>query len=215
MHWVDRGPEPTELDAIRRSLTQRWVAYYGDGVGSRPRDARWREFHNALGSAFASLCGYCEEIDRGEVDHFQPVSKFPQLVYQWSNWVFSCHNCNLIKSDKWPDGGYVNPCAEDESEWPERFFGFNTTNGEIIPKAGISAEHQQKALQTIHDLALNASHHLRERTYILYSIRRSLLISIRDSDEEQAYLARIVDRTSPLSSIARTLLDELGFEVEE
>lgn len=121
----------------------------------------------------------------------------------------------MNKSNKWPDNGYIDPCAEDESERPERFFDFNTANGEIIPKPNIPAGHQQKALIMINDLALNDPYHLKIRTYILYNIKQYLDISIADSEEEQAYLSTIINRTSPLSSIVRALLDDLGFDIDE
>lgn len=215
MHWVDRGPEPDELENIRLSLTQSWIDHYRDGVGQRPNDAKWRDFRNALCVAFASLCAYCEETDRGEVDHFKPVSRFPSLVYEWSNWIFSCHNCNMNKSNKWPDNGYIDPCTEDESERPERFFDFNTANGEIIPKPDIPAWHQQKALTMINDLALNDSYHLKIRTYILRIARNFLYILDQDPEKAQENLSMIIDRTSPLSSIVRALLDDLGFDIDE
>lgn len=215
MHWVDRGAEPTELEAIRLRFTPGWVTYYQDGVGGRPGDARWRQFRGTLSRAFAGLCAYCEETDRGEVDHFRPVSKFPQLVYEWTNWLFACHNCNMVKSNQWPDDGYINPCAEDESERPERFFVFDTTDGKMIPNPDLSAGNRQKAQQMINDLDLNASHHIKERTYMLILIERSLLSLTENSDAEQEYLSRVIDRTSPLSSIARAFLAERGFIIDD
>ena len=87
-HWVDRGPEPDGLSVIRSRFKQRWIDHYQNGVGNRPTDARWREFHPALSRAFSGLCAYCEEPDKGEVDHFRPSSKFPHLVYEWTKLDF-------------------------------------------------------------------------------------------------------------------------------
>ena len=119
MHWVDRGPEPASLSQVRERYTPRWIAYYRDDVGARPTDSYWRDFHDDLSQVFFNLCAYCEEICRGEVDHFRPKSRFPEQVYQWSNWVLACHDCNLWKSDKWPTGGYVDPCAKTAAARPE------------------------------------------------------------------------------------------------
>ena len=134
MHWVDRGPEPQELKAIRSRYTARWVKYYGDGDGSKPGDFLWRRFHVQLRGVFLGLCAYCEECCRGEVEHFRRKSRFPKLVYQWSNWLFVCHDCNHMKGEKWPQGGYVNPCARSQSAWPETFFDFDTLTGEILQR---------------------------------------------------------------------------------
>ena len=97
MHWVDRGPEPTGLGAIRGRYTPRWIGYYRNGVGNRPTDSRWRDFRKYLGQRFHLQCGYCESICEGQVDHFQPKSRFPELVYEWSNWIFACSACNQAK----------------------------------------------------------------------------------------------------------------------
>ena len=85
MHWVDRGPEPDGLAAVRLGRTNGWVAHYQNGVYNRPNDSEWRRFSDKLSEAFSGICGYCEERTAGEVDHFRPISRFPSLVYEWSN----------------------------------------------------------------------------------------------------------------------------------
>ncbi len=215
MHWVNRGQEPSRLEAIRSQFTPRWVEYYPSRSGSRPTDTRWRDFHNDLSRAFHGLCAYCEEPDKGEVDHFRPVSRCPNLVYEWTNWVFACHNCNQSKSNKWPSDGYIDPCAEEESERPEYFFDFNTTNGRLIPKESITIMNQQKTRQMIDDLNLNATHHLQMRLYSLDLIKSKLNDMIEDSHEGQAFLNSISDRDSLLSSLARALLEEHDFVIDD
>ena len=129
MHWVDRGEEPIGLKDVRRRFTSEWVDRHRSGTGNRPTP-RWGEFREELGSKFHDLCGYCEEITPGEIDHFKPLSKFPDLVYEWSNWIFACNTCNSrFKKHKWPEQGFVDPCAEALSERPERFFDFDLMTG--------------------------------------------------------------------------------------
>ena len=71
---------------------------------------------------------------RATVDHFKPLSRFPELAYAWSNWIFSCYRCNSDnKQDKWPASGYVDPSAADEREQPQRYFDYDVLTGEIIP----------------------------------------------------------------------------------
>jgi hypothetical protein len=78
------------------------------------------------------------------------------LAYEWANWVFSCHACNVEnKGDKWPDSGYVDPCAADVSECPEQYFDYDEDTGEIVPKNGLSGTDRRKASATIQDLGLN------------------------------------------------------------
>lgn len=165
MRWVDRGPEPPELVGYRRNFTQEWVDYYSHRTGEEP-PAYWARFRPELGRRFSRLCGYCERRcdlaadvgDRSEtVDHFRPRSRFPQLTYEWSNWIFSCRQCNVEhKQDKWPADGYVDPCAVNTSERPELFFEYDDSTGEVKPKLGIELAAHRKAQRTIVDLGLNS-----------------------------------------------------------
>ena len=215
MHWVDRGPEPARLAEIRLRRTQRWVSHYTDGVGQKPTDADWRRFHEELRVVFSGLCAYCEEIDKGEIDHFKPKSDFPHLVYEWTNWVFACHNCNQSKLDKWLPGGYVYPCAEDLSEHPENFFAFNTLTGKLKPKADIYENKRQKAQKTIDDLCLNAWYHVKKRMEWLDFLSRHLDLLIGDYQAEDEFISKVSDRGYELSSIARSLLTERDFIIDD
>jgi hypothetical protein len=48
-------------------------------------------------------CAYCGiRVDREEIDHFLPKSKFPYLSYCYDNYIFSCHTCNQKKGDFYP-----------------------------------------------------------------------------------------------------------------
>ena len=90
------------------------------------------------------------------VDHFRPLSRYPALAYQWSNWIFSCRRCNGDnKEDKWPASGYADPSATDEQERPDRYFGYDSDTGDIIPNPGLPSEARERALRTIDDLGLN------------------------------------------------------------
>lgn len=213
MHWVDRGPEPDGLEAVRSKYTQGWVEWRQLGTGSRP-SSRWRQFRGDLNAVFSGLCGYCEELTEGDVDHFRPVSKYPNLVYEWPNWVLACQYCNRSKSDKWPDDGYVDPCATVESERPENFFHFDTFTGDIIAKAGISPENSAKARQMIEDLKLNAPYHVDTRKERIFFVRNFLSRVAADSEEEQEFLEHITNPGFSLPSITSVILEELGYIVE-
>ena len=165
MRWIDRGPEPGGVQGYARQYTQGWVEYFRDRIGERPSDSYWREFRELLGSRSRKICWYCERLcqwDADEagrvptVDHFRPLSRYPELAYHWSNWIFSCRRCNgENKGDKWPASGYVDPSAADERERPERHFDYDAETGEIIPMPGLSSEARERALRTIDDLGLN------------------------------------------------------------
>ena len=120
------------------------------------------------------------------VDHFRPLNRFPELAYQWSNWVFSCHRCNESKGGDWIDWGYVNPGASDDEDRPERFLDYDAATGEIIPIRGLPSEARKRALRTIDDLGLNK---LDVRYYRLHWTRQFLEDWQALPNEERSALA--------------------------
>lgn len=212
MHWVDRGPEPHGLEEVRTSYTTGWVFHYCDDGAEKPSDSLWTRFRDDLRSRFHGICGYCEEETApGTLDHFRPKSKFPKLVYEWSNWVFACQPCNQSKGDKWPDDGYVDPCACLMSERPENFFDFDLDTGSILPGSLLSAERRSKSRKTIDEIGLNDSEHLKKRLAQI-ELAKSLLSFLADTphpDIEQ-YARRLTDRDHELSSVTRQAINEYG-----
>ena len=166
MRWVDRGPEPDGVAHYARQHTQGWMDYYqnrvdGLPVNEEPSDSRWREFRPVLASRTNNNCWYCERQCREvggwapTVDHFRPRSRFPQLVYAWSNWIFSCQRCNEIKNNNWPESGYIDPCAADMMECPEQYFDYETDTGKIVARNGLSDTARNRAWNTIDGLGLS------------------------------------------------------------
>ena len=201
MHWVDRGPAPEELAGIHASNTARWVQYYENQSGTKPTDSYWRRFRSDLDRVFSSICAYCEEFCRGEVDHFRPKSRYPGLVYEWSNWLFVCHDCNHAKLEKWPPGGYVDPCAKSEQARPERWFTFDLLTGELIPREDLTAYRRIKAQKMVTDLDLNGRHHLKERAVRLLLLSALENPSINEiPDELKEFFSNVEEARSTLAS---------------
>ena len=163
MRWVDRGPEPNEVEEYRRRYTPAWVEHVCKGMGQRGPDLEnhWRDFRAELSSRFYGKCGYCERLcdatgSAPTVDHFRPKSKCPKLTYKWSNWIFSCRRCNDKKADRWPGSGFVDPCAVPLDERPENYFEIDLCTGEIVVKPGLPEAATRKAQNTIDCIGLNA-----------------------------------------------------------
>lgn len=202
MRWIDRGPEPDGVHEYDRQFTQGWIEYFRDRVGERPSDSHWGQFRGMLGERSGGNCWYCERRcmrdaeDTGKsptVDHFRPLNRYPELAYQWANWVFSCRRCNEdYKGGEWPEAGYVDPSAAEERERPERYFDFDTATGEIIPIPGLNSEARVRALRTIDDLGLNE---VDVRFYRLDWIRRFVADSQEFPIEELVALAEFQERT--------------------
>lgn len=77
---------------------------------------------------FKGLCGYCGKNgvglrERFHVDHFVPQKWDKGRIKDYSNFVWSCPKCNLIKSDQWPTEdkavpyqgsvGFVDPASNE------------------------------------------------------------------------------------------------------
>lgn len=215
MHWVDRGPKPEGLREIYVKYTPRWVSAYLFDIGRKPpSDAQWRKFSDELGDRFGGICAYCEKFTKGEVEHFRPKSKFPILVYAWSNWLFACGECNHAKLNSWPSGGYVNPCAGSKSEWPEKYFDFETEieSGFVVPKSGLSQDRRYRAQQTIADLRLNEEHNWKARVEWLRLFAAALPDDPRQlTTEDRNKIAYFSSRQVQLSSCIRGWLSKHGY----
>ena len=214
MHWVDRGPEPSGLEEVRGRYTPRWVDHYEIGIGNRPTDSRWRDFTDELREAFGDICGYCESVCKGEVDHFRPKARFPKLVYVWLNWVFACHDCNNAKSNTWPPGGYIDPCAEDASLIPEAYFTFDTMTGEIIARNDLGHDRFEKAVMMIDDLNLNGQHHLKNRLMWLHAVPWAIPYDPAEATTDSEVARRkLASRSMQWSSLVRVWLMERGYSI--
>ncbi len=94
----------------------------------------YRLYKPELRNDFNKRCGYCDDDDsflggsrHFHVDHFAPKAKFqgnhPEIVYEYTNLIYSCPYCNGSKGDDWvsddpkvsyvDDEGYVDPCHDD------------------------------------------------------------------------------------------------------
>ena len=167
--------------------------------------ANYREYRQEIRQDCLGRCVYCdlhENEMRGqtvmEIDHFRPRGKFPELVNNPHNLVWSCANCNRQKSDHWPalgtndtfvgNKGFIDPFVENRSD----YFKVQS-DGSIIPLKS-PAEYMEKLL------ALNRSVPKRKRQlrYKAHELARKLEKSIAKleksnslSNEEAAQLSRL------------------------
>jgi len=47
-------------------------------------------------------CSYCEDSCADEVEHIKPKSFYPEVVYDWDNYLFACGPCNGRKLNQYP-----------------------------------------------------------------------------------------------------------------
>ncbi len=211
MHYVERGCESNGLEKLRERHTQNWVDFYESKTGEKPKDTHWTKFSIDLAKRFFNLCAYCEDTCKGEVDHFRPKSRFPSLIYTWSNLVLACHDCNNVKGSKWPEFGFVDPCAELLKKRPECVFGFETKSGEIVPLEDLGPSARLKASTMIHALRLNDFHHLQNRLEWLELVELILSRGKWSLLDRRKFLVTYRARSKKYSSIVRYRLAELDF----
>ena len=86
-----------------------------------------------LANDFDHRCAYCDDHDQYnggkqtyQVDHFAPVSKFPELKHTYENLMYACPYCNGSKRDTWVSDnaaisvvdseGFISPCSKEYSQ---------------------------------------------------------------------------------------------------
>lgn len=85
---------------------------------------KYQTYKPYLRNDFNGRCGYTDCPDQWfggpkcfHIDHFKPKSKFPALVNQYDNLVYSCSYVNILKTDD--IDGMIDPCS---SEFNEAFY---------------------------------------------------------------------------------------------
>lgn len=102
------------------------------------------QIKQALLQMFNGKCSFCESyienVDFGDIEHFKPKSKFPELAVAWENLLLSCKKCNGAgqKGDKWPSkkegGPLIDPCVENPEDFFEFVFDEKTLMSIVKPK---------------------------------------------------------------------------------
>ena len=215
MRWIDRGPAPQQISGYAQQFTQGWLDHFQGGVLDRPTDFLWVVFRPDLGSQSNNNCWYCERLCDAEtggrsptVDHFRPLSRFPHLACEWSNWAFSCRRCNEEnKKDSWPDLGYVDPAALDATERPEEYFDYDGATGEIVPRPSLTGDARQKARQTIRDLGLDKLDVMFDR-FVLMSTLVAEVLS-RPAEERQNYVDEFTRQAQEYTGIAGMVVEQM------
>lgn len=94
--------EPSDFDKKCRQKGKSWLQKHPNPCewkSKRPCNY-WKDWTPALGAAYHNRCAYSAMLTLdGAVDHFIPISKDPNLAYEWSNYRYSSHMMNCFKGD--------------------------------------------------------------------------------------------------------------------
>jgi hypothetical protein len=96
---------------------------------NQPQKGTYSDWKEQIAEECSYQCVYCSiheaqfgGIDHYHIDHFRPLSKFPELQNDILNLFYSCPICNRFKSDDWPcepelgTACYINPSENDYNE---------------------------------------------------------------------------------------------------
>ena len=59
----------------------------------------WKELRQKAIGFYGSICMCCQSVDKVQVDHIKPKSKYPELALDFDNLQILCWNCNKKKSN--------------------------------------------------------------------------------------------------------------------
>lgn len=81
-----------------------------------------------------------------EIDHFCPKDESPELRYEWTNLYPITSDANKMRQKKMPEGGYLDPCEENDDVETEILYDLDDMGEKIYFAA--SDESNQKAINT-------------------------------------------------------------------
>lgn len=230
MRSVLRSPEPNLFVELRSVHTQ-W-----DDLSSQDRG----RIRSELTQDFGEVCAYCQQSCRPprrsrserpseeSIDHFRPISRFPDLWLDWPNLIYACYECNQNKGNKWPGIGdsydeisnrllssqdsryvpvseYVNPNESVGQRPAQQFFDFDVDNGEIVPSEQLDPEEWSAAQRTIWDLELNSKYLCKLRLERLQWLEDELK-AISDFNGKVDILLRFMLPRMPFSMFIRACM---------
>ncbi|MCE7991640.1 MAG: hypothetical protein HEP71_06660 [Roseivirga sp.] len=156
-----------------------------------------------LKKLFLKNCGYCGiHSDTGhdaEVDHHFPISKDVEgdFIFDWDNYVWSCHSCNSMKRSKYP---LLNPCSANEMS---NLF-FHSTDGRYLCDSLAPKELKIKLQFTIQHTNINGKNRPARRRLIYRNLNENHLSGLKIAYD--LYLVEC-DANGPYSEEALTKLN--------
>jgi uncharacterized protein (TIGR02646 family) len=166
----------------------------------------------------ARRCCYCEDSVADEVEHVRPKDWYPEMVFEWENYLYACGPCNGPKNNKFsvfhPTSGEVvplervrgvssraprtgdplliNPRIEEPLDYLELDLSGTFL---FLPRADLTARDTQRAEYTIELLKLNVRDVLiraRRNVYGTYLARLEQYTVRKEAGENPAKLLPLV-----------------------
>lgn len=208
---VQRGPQPEGFS----NRTRTWADSFQDALKHNPEltiTKFWsrirpqvRHDAEALYQAFHGKCAFCESlmahVSPPHIEHYRPKQRFPELAFEWNNWLLSCGRCNDTKWTHFPDCEeqpcLIDPVNEDPSAHLE-FSGY------------IPAPKTRRGAETIKMIGLDRSPLEEERSRWLWHINILLCLCTVPEfhTEARALLIWAMQNDAPYAAMTRCYLRE-------
>lgn len=217
MIYVERLPVPPSLlknELVWRASFLACLSEERDNSSKANKEAtkkarnkyRQKDVKESLIVMFHGKCAYCESslshISYGHIEHFYPVSLYPDQCFSWDNLLLGCEKCNFNKLNRFPinDDAYllINPTSEDPSLFFKFEYDVDTGLANVlgVNERGITAERV---------LDLNRHDLIKHRSKVVEMI---VFVAIRASDGDANALdmmRRLVNPDEEYSAFAITL----------
>lgn len=154
MKFLNRFNSPPAILKILKSKSIAW---------NKAGDDNKEKIRKEISLFQGEYCAYCEiSLEKGKhIEHFAKKGSFPQKMYEWNNLFLSCESqkhCGHFKDNKSlnkyaANYNYLDLIKPDEVD-PKDYLFFSS-NGEVVPKAGIKEDLKDKAELTINVFNLN------------------------------------------------------------
>lgn len=120
-----------ELDPASRNHLATWQIEYSRLATKMEQEKAWnnqrrcadfKPIEDALKRMLdqCEYCMYCEDNRAKQVEHFWPRAIYPELAFEWLNYLFVCGDCNSRKSDQFATIASSGDVTKINAESPNR-----------------------------------------------------------------------------------------------
>jgi uncharacterized protein (TIGR02646 family) len=115
----------------------RWKYFLRTDATIRPANrSAVTEVRSTLDAMFQGKCCYCEKIIANDVEHHYPKTLYPQPMFDWTNLLPACKDCNHGKLDADPenptDPGGGRSILDPTLDRPEEYLCWDLLTGSPV-----------------------------------------------------------------------------------
>lgn len=167
-----------EVDDARRKEARRIYEQSRQTVWFQPVIAALRSLCGQ-----GELCMYCSSNEPSQVEHFRPISFFPELAFEYENYLWSCDICNRsYKGERFPPktepgAPILNPL--DDNVW--EYFFIEETFGRLLPRFDLATnQYLPRAVSTCEVVGIDRETVQIKRSRRYRNLRREATRALED-----------------------------------